>query len=144
MPTLTVVKRCSHAGCNQPLPCKLHTKKHLPKDSSVIYQSPKHRRWRTLVICKDPVCVKCKEEWTTTADHILPLEDGGDWSLENGQGLCTSCHSRKTAREKAARRILQKQSDFSPKTEESRSVGVRESLEPSNSATERFPSREIS
>ena len=37
-------------------------------------------------------------------DHILPLEDGGAmYDEENLQPLCKPHHSRKTARDKAAR-----------------------------------------
>jgi len=41
------------------------------------------------------------------ADHIKPIKDGGerfDWV--NLQGLCISCHNRKTARETALGREL--------------------------------------
>jgi 5-methylcytosine-specific restriction protein A len=60
-----------------------------------------HRRWRTLVLSRDPLCVKCKERGilkaSTDADHI----DGNPHNtlLNNGQGLCHECHSSKTARE---------------------------------------------
>lgn len=40
---------------------------------------------------------------STDADHIVRLEDGGGWSLSNGQGLCASCHGRKTAGETRAK-----------------------------------------
>ena len=29
-------------------------------------------------------------------DHVVPLEDGGQDSVENLQALCVSCHSQKT------------------------------------------------
>lgn len=34
---------------------------------------------------------------STEADHIIPLPEGPD-TVENMQGLCRPCHSRKTAR----------------------------------------------
>ncbi|HEV2378701.1 MAG TPA: HNH endonuclease signature motif containing protein [Terriglobia bacterium] len=59
-----------------------------------------HRRWRILVLHRHPLCVFCERSGrlvpATEADHIVPLTKGGDWSLSNGQGLCKSCHSRKT------------------------------------------------
>jgi len=62
----------------------------------------RHRRWRAMILARDPLCVHCRERGRTTpateADHIVPLRRGGGWSLENGQGLCKSCHSRRTAR----------------------------------------------
>ncbi|MGG0794549.1 HNH endonuclease signature motif containing protein [Brevibacillus laterosporus] len=53
----------------------------------------------------NPLCVRCKERQKITAatvvDHITPHK--GDvvlfWDEKNWQGLCTSCHSRKTAKE---------------------------------------------
>ena len=59
-----------------------------------------HRRWRSMVLSRDPICRLCEREPSTEADHIVPLSHGGGWSLENGQGLCKTCHSRKTARER--------------------------------------------
>lgn len=37
------------------------------------------------------------------ADHEVPLEDGGEHSLENLRCRCVPCHRAKTARESAAR-----------------------------------------
>lgn len=45
------------------------------------------------------------EQWE--ADHRIPLEDGGEHTLDNLQCLCVPCHRRKTAqenRERAERR----------------------------------------
>lgn len=39
-------------------------------------------------------------------DHIVPLTDGGSHcDPSNTQSLCKSCHSSKTARDKAARMV---------------------------------------
>ena len=39
------------------------------------------------------------------ADHILPIAIGGErYDVANGQTLCHSCHSRKTAQESAGGR----------------------------------------
>lgn len=59
----------------------------------------RHRRWRKMVLARHPVCCDCRRELSTVADHIVPLSQGGDWSLENGQGLCQADHNRKTAKE---------------------------------------------
>lgn len=37
------------------------------------------------------------------ADHIVPLEDGGEHLMANAQTLCADCHVRKTAEENRAR-----------------------------------------
>ena len=56
-----------------------------------------------LVLARDPLCVDYKAQGkivpATDADHIVALARGGDWSEDNGQGLCHSCHSLKTRRE---------------------------------------------
>lgn len=65
----------------------------------------RHRRWRTMVLARSPVCKLCRDKAATVADHIVPLNPSdprsGDWSLENGQGLCHACHNRKTKTEHA-------------------------------------------
>lgn len=71
----------------------------------------RHRRWRELVLARDPTCkdpfgVHAEAHQvvpSTDADHIVRLQDGGGWSLSNGQGLCASCHGRKTAGETRAK-----------------------------------------
>ena len=54
---------------------------------------------RRLVKVRDPICVVCGRRPTRDIDHILPKTQGGTDDLTNLQGLCKSCHSRKTARE---------------------------------------------
>jgi 5-methylcytosine-specific restriction protein A len=58
-----------------------------------------HQRWRALVLARDPLCRACLAVGLSTpsdtADHRIPLERGGTWAIENGQGLCTPCHNRK-------------------------------------------------
>lgn len=63
------------------------------------YDKAQHRRWRLLVLARDPVCRACKRELSTDADHIVPLDQGGTWAMDNGQGLCPRCHGQKTRRE---------------------------------------------
>ena len=63
-----------------------------------------HRRWRTVILARDPLCVVCKAKGlivsSTDADHIIPLSRGGArFSIENGQGLCAFHHGMKTATE---------------------------------------------
>lgn len=68
------------------------------------YGTAKHKAWRAAVLRRDPVCVICKAVPSTHADHYprsltdlleigLPLDD-----MDNGRGLCHSCHSRETGR----------------------------------------------
>ena len=63
-------------------------------------------RWlelRAMVVGRDPVCKICNDAASTDADHIVPIRAGGaKWSMDNLQGACHSCHSKKTRREEAA------------------------------------------
>lgn len=60
----------------------------------------RHRRWRTLILARDPLCKRCLTHVRTTpatvADHILPLRYGGArFDPANGQGLCGPCNTAK-------------------------------------------------
>lgn len=81
----------------------------------------KDRRWRERVrprIAKrDPMCKMCDIAITEIIDHVVPAaeairqaRESGRWPLDkfvgyffesNLQGLCRSCHGRKTAEDKA-------------------------------------------
>lgn len=57
-----------------------------------------HRRWRAIILKRDPYCkiqMKCRGAASTVADHVTPVEKGGGWTLENGQGCCDDCHNWK-------------------------------------------------
>lgn len=67
-------------------------------------------RWRKLrkmflnahPLCVDPYGIHAQVGETvpaTEVDHIVAKKDGGTDEWSNLQGLCKSCHSRKTARE---------------------------------------------
>ena len=63
-----------------------------------------------MVLARDPLCRRCAARGLVVAsiiaDHIVPIETGGSWSLGNGQGLCEHCHNVKRAREdKQAHRL---------------------------------------
>jgi 5-methylcytosine-specific restriction enzyme A len=61
----------------------------------------RHEKWRKLVLHRDPLCKIAHFcggiAPSRIADHIIPLNAGGDWSLDNGQGACEPCHDWKTA-----------------------------------------------
>jgi 5-methylcytosine-specific restriction protein A len=62
------------------------------------------RRLRESILNRDPLCVnlfgiKDHVALSTDVDHILPVAQGGTEDASNLQGLCHSCHSRKTANE---------------------------------------------
>ena len=63
---------------------------------------------RRKILQRDPVCVMCHAAESTIADHVVcyPEAMRRGWSLAeyhdwraNGQGLCGSCHDRKTKAE---------------------------------------------
>ena len=67
------------------------------------YNSRGHRRFRRLVLARDPLCVLCGSI-ATDADHWpMSLRDLLDAGLDpndpsRGRGLCRSCHSAETMR----------------------------------------------
>lgn len=63
------------------------------------YTSDFWRKRRAEVFKRDPWCMSCTTSRSTHADHKVPRARGGTDDLDNLQGLCRSCHSRKTARE---------------------------------------------
>lgn len=79
-----------------------------PKEALPHYATPEHRAWRAAVLrraggrCQWPGCGRAGTR--LFADHIVELKDGGrPFDLANGQALCGSHHTAKTARAKAAR-----------------------------------------
>ena len=64
-----------------------------------------HKAWRLAVLnrcgwrCKTqgPGC----EGRATQADHIIPVAEGGLTIMENGAGICVTCHKKKSQAEAA-------------------------------------------
>jgi 5-methylcytosine-specific restriction protein A len=79
-------------------------------DSEVgFYQSARWRSVRAAFLRGQPMCVACEAAGSLVparvVDHVVPIKDGGArFEASNLQGLCVSCHNRKTARESARRR----------------------------------------
>jgi 5-methylcytosine-specific restriction enzyme A len=78
------------------------------KRAASIYHTPEYQAWRAAVIeraagrCEQPGCGR--REPRMFADHVIELRDGGaPFDLVNGQCLCGSCHTAKTAAARAAR-----------------------------------------
>ena len=64
------------------------------------------RKYRKAFLEAHPLCAACALQATLTpaehVDHIVPVTGPADplfWDESNHQGLCASCHSRKTATE---------------------------------------------
>ncbi|MFE9442504.1 HNH endonuclease [Streptomyces sp. NPDC006602] len=59
------------------------------------------RRVRPRALARDGfACVLCGEREALEVDHILPIAQGGTWTLDNAQTLCRQCHAEKTAKER--------------------------------------------
>lgn len=86
-----------------------------PKRKDSIYDTPEFRQWRSVVInrsggrCEAVVdgkrCTKAAPRHRMFADHKVEIKDGGaPFDPDNGQCLCGSHHTAKTAVARAARR----------------------------------------
>lgn len=69
---------------------------------------------RKHVLSRDLVCRRCRRRASAEVDHIVPLAQGGEDTLENLQGLCKACHQGKTRAERAVPKIVN--ADGSPIT----------------------------
>ena len=85
------------------------------KAADSIYHSPEYRSWRASVIARAGArcehvtngvrCTKASPVNRMFADHIVELRDGGaPFAPDNGQCLCGSHHTAKTAASRAGRR----------------------------------------
>lgn len=71
-----------------------------PAYSDGPYNCASWRKLRFQVLRNYPICNDCKRLPSTVADHIKPVRLGGNfWDIENLQGLCASCHNKKSANE---------------------------------------------
>ena len=88
----------------------------MPKTAAAIYQTAEYRQWREAVIARagrrceavdgGKRCWKAEPRNRMFADHKREIRDGGaPFDLDNGQCLCGSHHTAKTAQARAARRF---------------------------------------
>jgi 5-methylcytosine-specific restriction protein A len=91
---------CSSPRCPYTNPCPVHAplRDALRGRPAARGYGLHHQRWRRMILNRSPLCAHCGAP-ATVADHIVPLRAGGEWTLDNGQGLCLSCHNAKAARE---------------------------------------------
>lgn len=73
-------------------------------DNSTEYQSQRWRRTSQRHRQTHRFCVECEKvgraEYAMVTDHIIPVSQGGSfYDPENHQGLCHSCHNRKSGGE---------------------------------------------
>ncbi len=78
-------------------------------DMTALYASAPWRAVRLIVLGEQPICagypLPCMNP-ASEVDHITPLIERPDLAItrENLQGLCLSCHTRKTRAEQANKR----------------------------------------
>lgn len=60
---------------------------------------------RAALFMRQPLCCVCERQGRVTLatqrDHIIPLAEGGLDDDSNTQGLCFTCHEKKSALESA-------------------------------------------
>lgn len=88
---------------------KTHRPKHFRKTHTKQRGTPSARgynyRWqqyRKTFLEANPLCQHCQRQAATQVDHKKAISEPDDplfWEPENHQGLCASCHSKKTIRE---------------------------------------------
>src|SRR5262245_34375067 len=109
-------KPCPVPACPERIPCPQHSAERARVHERDRTQAEPWRKWyhlarwrhpvyglRTRALARDPICRECRADGrvvaSTEVDHVTPHH--GDprlfWNLENLQGLCTTCHNRKTA-----------------------------------------------
>jgi 5-methylcytosine-specific restriction protein A len=68
------------------------------------YTTKAHRTFRETVLTRDPICVLCRREPSTVADHYpterkdLIAQGINPNDPVHGRGLCKRCHDKHTAR----------------------------------------------
>lgn len=106
------LRRCSEAGCNVRVKsgkCDLHkreARRHTDSRRGTRTERGYTNRWgeyRLHFLKANPLCAHCLNLGiytpATIVDHIIPIDGESDvlfWPASNHQGLCLSCHSRKT------------------------------------------------
>lgn len=54
------------------------------------------KKIRKLIFERDKVCLCCGSSEKLSIDHVIPVNKGGENTIENLQTLCLSCNSRKS------------------------------------------------
>lgn len=95
---------CAVAGCPE-----LSDETYCPKHKPEAYAG--RRGWdgygsdyaalKRQVLREEPVCYRCAERASQTADHVIPRSQGGATVRSNLRGICNPCHRSKSQREAA-------------------------------------------
>jgi 5-methylcytosine-specific restriction protein A len=93
---MALVRFCLHCNTHHPGRCP-----RLEQRRGSSTQRGYDSRWRRLAadaIHRHPYCTICDSTVDLTADHIVPLSQGGTNTMSNIRVLCRSCNSRKGGR----------------------------------------------
>ena len=115
MIVVPIKKPCSYPGCRELVDrnkdrgrCKKHrwsgdAWRGSAGERGYGYRWQKYTQWFKKVY---PLCRECERAGLIVpmqeVDHVVPVKGADDplfWRIENHQGLCKTCHSRKTRRE---------------------------------------------
>ena len=114
---ISIPRHCLVTGCiliaSQGGRCEFHAKAHEREreeryhsgDHRGIYQTARWARVRALVLALHPLCVRCEAAGRATiatdVHHVKRLAEHLDlaYAVENLEALCSSCHSKETAKE---------------------------------------------
>lgn len=100
-------RACWHYPCGNTMPCPEHPINVHRGANTRIYTSWQWRMFRARVLAEEPVCAACGWGEATDVDHINPIRANPTYEevfdRTNVQGLCHSCHSKKTQRQRNAR-----------------------------------------
>ncbi|MGD9890306.1 MAG: HNH endonuclease [Dehalococcoidia bacterium] len=102
-PALSLTPRCpTHTKVRRKEQSRADAANRGPEDA--YYHTARWQKLRGLALRRSPLCVRCLEAGrtvvATVADHVLPRKAGGEDSLDNLEGLCATCHGKKSAEDR--------------------------------------------
>lgn len=94
-------RACPHTGCTRSLPCPLHPRDRWAEGASG-YERDGWAWAETVkrVLARDRfVCYVCLLDVAVTADHVIPVAEGGSSDDSNVAAICARCHAIKSQAE---------------------------------------------
>ena len=98
------IKICKHPHCSELILSGAYCDKHKIRKAKAewhkLYANARWRRMSRQFLVANSECAMCGGEATET-DHIQAHKGNVAlfWDIDNWQGLCNTCHSKKSARE---------------------------------------------